>query len=250
VKIASKKFLPVFLFILGIAVLGVVFFFITRSTDETGSPDEVENIPEVVLEDRPIVSLIPNEDGHWLKLVIEKFKIPAASLDYELLYSLPDGRTQGVPGTIALKDETSIERNLLLGSESSGKFRYDEGVEEGTLTLRFRDEKGKLQARFQTRFHLQADTMELSSADGKAKFTLTKTPKKVFFITMETFGIPLATPGALTSGPWGVFSSSSASFTAEVDLGSAKVYRASGTKWLEVAKAADFDFGIFVGTSE
>jgi len=66
----------------------------------------------------------------------------AASMDYELIYSTSDGGQQGVPGTVKLTG-TDIDRPLLLGSESSGKYRYDAGVEQGTMTLKFRDASGK-----------------------------------------------------------------------------------------------------------
>ncbi|HLD91861.1 MAG TPA: hypothetical protein VI795_00530, partial [Patescibacteria group bacterium] len=159
--------------------------------------------------DRPFASLTPTTDGHYINLKIEKIKVPkAVSMDYELLYSLPDGRAQGVPGTADLKDQVTFERKLLLGSESSGKFRYDEGVEEGSLTIRFRDTKGKLLAKFSTKFHLQSDVAELSSIDESFVYKFDKKPKGIYFITMETFGMPSdSNVTSVTSGPYGVFSS-------------------------------------------
>lgn len=245
-----KKYLPLFLFLIGILVLGAVFFFIARSTKETQAPlDESEKVAEVPLIDRPVATLTPSADGHWLKLKIEKIKISAITLDYELLYTLPDGRTQGVPGSTDIKGESSFERDLLLGSESSGKFRYDEGVEEGTLTLKFRNDMGKLVAKFVTKWHLQSNTKEITSVDGKFKATLKKTPTKTFFVTMETFGVPGEPPVAPTVGPWGVLSSAKASLSATIQMGTPKVYRWSGTKWVEVKDGAS-DLGIFIGTSE
>lgn len=243
-----KKYLPLILFAVGLLVLGAVFYFIARSTKETSAPEEEEALMEVVLADRPVASLTPSDDGHWLTLKIEKIKIDAVSLDYELLYSLPDGRTQGVPGSINLKSAGDIERKLLLGSESSGKFRYDEGVEEGTLTIKFRNDNGKLVAKFSTKFHLQSNTKEISSVDGKIKVTLSKTPVKTFFVTMETFGVYADPPASLRVGPWGVFSSGTAKISGKVDLGSTKVLRASGTKWEELTSGVTTDLGIFIGT--
>lgn len=243
-----KKYLPLILFIIGVLVLGAVFYFIARSTKQSPSPeDESETVPEVALLERPVASLTPSADGHWLKMRIEKIKIQAKTLDYELLYTLPDGRTQGVPGSVELSG-VDIERDLLLGSESSGKFRYDEGVNEGTLTLKFRNEMGKLVAKFTTKFHLQANTSELSSSDGKIKVTLLKTPTKTFFVTMETFGIYTDPPAALKSGPWGVFSSSKIKLPATIELDSTTGYRASGTKWEELTSWHSSDLGIFIGT--
>ena len=165
-----KRFLPIFLVLLGILVLAGVYFFVIKGKKETDVVQEEETARiEVPLGERPVASLTPSSDGHWLKMVIEKIAIDAATLDYELLYKLPDGRTQGVPGTIKLEGQDSIERDLLLGSESSGKFRYDEGVENGTLTLRFRNQKGKLIVKFATEFHLQSETSSLKKRLGKLR---------------------------------------------------------------------------------
>src|SRR3990172_269662 len=203
-----KKFLPIFILLLGVGVL-IGAFFLIRGRGEKEEGDE-EEVIEVAFDKRPVTTLPPSSDGHWLKLRIEKLGDLGESLDYELLYQLPDGRTQGVPGSITLGTEATIERDLLLGSESSGKFRYDEGVTGGTLTLRFRNSKGKLTAKFLTEFSLISDTKSLSSSDGKFKYELTKSSKD-FFIVMGTFGAPLGYSGQPSSGPYGVFSSSESS---------------------------------------
>ena len=201
-----KKYLPLILFVLGVFVLVLVFIFVKKGKEPATS--ETDIVAEVALSDRPFASLTPSLDGHYLNLKIEKITLPkVASLDYELLYTLPDGRTQGVPGTVDLKGTTEIERKLLLGSESSGKFRYDEGVEEGSLTVRLRDSKGKLMAKFSTKFHFQSTDLELTSIDGNFTYTLEDKPKGMFFVTMETFGFNKAGSQTVTSGPYGIFAS-------------------------------------------
>ena len=45
---------------------------------------------DVALPERPVVSLTPTIDGHYLNLKIEKIVIDAKSLDYELLYKTKD----------------------------------------------------------------------------------------------------------------------------------------------------------------
>jgi hypothetical protein len=244
-----KKFLPIFLFLIGALVLVGVYFFVFRSkkgasevnTDET-------SLTEVPLEKRPVVSLTPTSDGHYLDLKVDKIEIEAASLDYELLYSVPEGATQGVPGTIPLDGQTQIERKLLLGSESSGKFRYDKGVEGGSLTLRFRDAQGKLVAKFATDFRLLSDTDSLESSDGKFSVSLNKTAKD-FFVIMETFGVPQIPPGNITSGPYGVFASSELVGSGSVSLDGTPL-RWTGKDWTSQVGGDAFGLGIFVGTSD
>ncbi len=203
----TKKFLPLVLLGVGILILILVFVFI-KNKKNTAVVDESDVVVEVAFADRPFASLTPTSDGHYINLKIDKIKLPkAVSLDYELLYTLPDGRTQGVPGTVDLKGETSFERKLLLGSESSGKFRYDEGVTDGSLTVRLRDTKGKLLAKFSTKWHLQSADLELTSIDQNFTYILDKKPKGMYFITMETFGLVDSSVTEVASGPYGIFTS-------------------------------------------
>ena len=242
-----KKFLPLILFIFGLIVLGLVYFFVIKSPKKTNVvEDDATSLIEVSLNERPIVSLTPTSDGHWLNLKIEKIEIPGAySLDYELLYNLPDGRTQGVPGSITLNGQTLIERELLLGSESSGKYRYDEGVEEGTITVRFRNEKGKLISRFTTKFVLLSGTKELESVDQAFKATLSKNAKG-YFIVMETFGVPKESLGDVKSGPYGLFYSETTILSGEAQIGSYNTYLYKDGNWIKDS----FNPGIFIGLEE
>ena len=248
-----KKLLPLILLALGLAsILGGYFFL--RSQKQNQGNEEKSALREIKLEDRPVASLTPSEDGHWLKLKIAKIKIKeAASLDYELLYKLPDGRTQGVPGTIKLNGQDLIERDLLLGSESSGKFRYDEGVKQGTLTLRFRDKAGKLIAKFSTEFSLLSETKELMTPDGSFRVSLVKKPKSGYFVLMETFGVYESLPQEIAAGPYGLFSSVPLSgLSAKTQIKGAEVYlHLEGSQWqkLEGEQKLKTKTGIFIGTA-
>ncbi|OGM76306.1 hypothetical protein A2210_02045 [Candidatus Woesebacteria bacterium RIFOXYA1_FULL_40_18] len=256
-----KKFLPLILLVVGLGVLTAVYFFVIKPSGEAAVEEEIA--PEVALENRPVASLSPSSDGHWLELNITKIKISAVSLDYELLYNLPDGRKQGVPGSVKLANQTSVERDLLLGSESSGKYRYDEGVETGTLTLRFRNGQGKLAAKFVTDFHLQSNTSVLTSADGKFSYTLDKNSGKEFLVVMQTFGYPNDAPGTISSGPYGVFkatakvstakgalSSTTKVFPGQVSMSGTSIYKATSSAWDKLTGRKADDVGIFIGTSE
>lgn len=198
-----KKFWPVVMLVIGLLVLGGVYFFVIRGGNELPVEEE-EVVAEIPLDMRPVVSLTPTSDGHYLNLLIKGIKLEAYTLDYELLYQTGEGATQGVPGSIKLDGKDSFESELLLGSESSGKFRYDAGVSEGTLTLRFRNEKGKLLGKLSTGFHLMTGTSELASLDNDFSYTLDGDEDE-YYVVMETFG-----PYALA---YGVFGSVSVSGT-------------------------------------
>ncbi len=242
-----KKYLPLILFVVGLGALTAAFFIFRGK--KTSVETEETALEEVVLERRPIASLTPSEDGHWLNLKIEKIVLDATSFDYELLYKLPDGRTQGVPGTVKLDGQKTIERELLLGSESSGKFSYDEGVESGTLTLRFRNEKGKLIAKFSTQFHLQSDTSKLTSIDGNFTATLSKTLKD-YFVVMGTFGLPGDPPGEVVSGPYGIFTSEFIALAGSLKISQGSIYRWTGTAWTDEVEGDVFGLGIYIGVLE
>ena len=209
-----KKYLPIGLLAAGVLVVGLVIVAasVKKSTPNPTIDEEETEVREVPVEKRPYTSLVPSADGHWLKLSVDGINVDeAASLDYELLYKVKDGRTQGVPGTVQLKEDKNFNRDILLGSESSGKFRYDEGVSNGSLTLRFRNSGGKLLGKLSTDFHLQSGSKELSSVDGNFKYTLDKVQKGVFFVVMRTFGKMDNSSAKFTSGDYAIFSSSDAS---------------------------------------
>ncbi len=240
-----KRFLPLIIFLIGLVVLMGAYLFLKKGEKEETIGEE-SSLIDVPLAERPIVSLTPSPDGHSLKLGIKNIKIKASTLDYELLYLLPDGRVQGVPGTINLEGNTSFERDLLLGSESSGKFRYDEGVETGTISIRFRNDKGKLVAKFSTKFHLQSGTKNLTLIDGRFSLDLDKIPTKIFFVTMQTFGLPSMPPISVKSGPYGIFASDQGPYGGKVFIDGGKVFVYQGEGWKEIYGSQASDVGIFV----
>lgn len=244
-----KKFLPIIIIVVIVLVGGVYLFKRNSSTTPTPTADVVdETAPELPLDQKPFVSLTPRSDGHWLKLTIQGVnKVPGAvSVDYMLSYDVPDKPSQGVPGTVKLTGITTIDRDLLLGSESSGKFRYDEGVEHGQLSLRFRDQNKKLLGKLTTDFHMQSATDTLSSTDGVVTYKLAKAPKKGFFVTANTFGLIEGVKGDIAKGPYGVFSSETTKFPGVVTLDGGTISRYGENKWSTIKNGQSSDLGVFV----
>lgn len=184
-----KKKLPFILLGAGVLVLLLVFVFTRITGSNSTASNDPEGGREVAFKDRPVVALIPTADGHYLKLKVDKFSnLKATTMDYELLYDTADEITQGVPGTVELEGKDTYENDLLLGSESSGKFRYDEGVEKGSITLRFRDQNGKLLSKFESDFRLLSNTNTLESADGKFVYKTDSEKPNGFFVVMDLIG--------------------------------------------------------------
>jgi hypothetical protein len=211
-----KKFLPLILIGSGLLIIiGVIFFLSKNSKKVTTVNEENLAIPELPASQRPVISLIPtnnpkdakSDNGKMLDLKVQNINIPgAASMDYELVYTTGMGIQQGVPGTVKL-DGTDIDRPLLLGSESSGKFRYDTGIETGTITFKFRNGSGKLIGKLQGDWHLQTGVTELTSVDGSFKYTLDKEAKGVYFLTMQTFAEPNINSVVISANGYTIFAS-------------------------------------------
>jgi len=218
-----KKYLPLILIGVGVLVVVGVIFAIIRSSRSKVKQTAEEIVLELPQSQWPVVTLTPTKnpdvsgsDGHWLDFKVQKIKVSgAASMDYLLVYNTSDGGQQGVPGAVKL-DGKDIERKLLMGSESSGKFRYDAGVERGTMTVTFRDKNGKSLGKISTDFHLQSGVTELTSVDGKFKYTLDKEAKGVFFIIMPTFVEPKSSMSVVWQNGYGVFASDGKPHSGEV----------------------------------
>lgn len=239
-----KSKLPIIILILGVVLVGAIFMLRGRGGN---TMNEEEDAPELPVSQRPYTQLVPTEDGHYLTLIVSNINVPgAASMDYELYYDTAEGITQGVPGKVTLSSQESVERELLLGSESSGKFRYDEGVDDGTLTLRFRDEDGKMIGKVAGQWAFMNDTDTLASLDGKFTYKLDES-SDAYFVVMPTFGLPSPAPADVEIGPYGVFSSTSDELSGTVTL-PGNVYSWDGSSWNMVSGSSD-NIGVFISTN-
>ena len=70
-----RKFLPLIIVAVGILVLVGGFLFIRSRRTSQETEEDSGSLIDVPLEKRPVASLTPSDDGHWLKLVIEKIII-------------------------------------------------------------------------------------------------------------------------------------------------------------------------------
>lgn len=209
-----KKNLVILLAGVGLVAVIIATLVILKNKNKAPLEEEEETVAELPQGQWPAISLTPTEDpkvpnslGHFLNFRVQKINVPgASSMDYLLVYNTQDGGQQGVPGSVKLTGG-DVQRMLLLGSESSGKFRFDAGVSTGTMTITFRDSKGKSLGRLATQFHLQTDTSELTSYDGSFKYILDKPAKGVFFVTMQTYLEPQAVPMVIWQNGIGIFAS-------------------------------------------
>lgn len=218
-------------------LVGGVLILRSRKAKEPSVTKKPEGVLiETSLEERPYINLTPSSDGHWLTIEVSRIK-ETESLEYELLYNTASGATQGSINTVSLNGKSSYSKKILLGSESSGHYKYDEGVTQGTLTVRLRGGRGT--RKFVSEFHLQQSDEELISIDGNfsLKGILTKGS---FYITMSTTGLAGEFQGKVIVGPYEIFSSGSktvkngvVSLKLPEGTAEAKIYSWSGTSWKE-----------------
>ena len=203
-----KKNLTIVLIVIAVLLIaiGAILMMRGKKTTETfnNNQQNQQTTLETPLEDRPYVSLTPRADGKEFTLDITRIK-NTQTIEYELVYD-SQGLSRGVIGSVDLKGEDKVQRKLLLGSCSKNVCKYDEGVEQGTLTLRFRGSDGT--RKFTVDFHLQQGGKELTSLDDKFKLA-GKFSTSTFYLIMSTIGLPEKIDSKIVGGPYGIFTAGS-----------------------------------------
>ncbi len=98
---------------------------------ETTSPNVYELDPSVTVE------LTPRADKKAVNLSITNIPQDTSQIEYELSYLTGNELPKGAVGTIRVDSQSTIEREILLGTCSKNTCTYDEGVKSVTLVLRF-----------------------------------------------------------------------------------------------------------------
>lgn len=176
--LAQKKI--VILALVVVIFLGIGGFSISKLTAKpAGSVEEVDLSFDA---EGPYALLYPRRDGNALVLNLKRTST-YDSITYELAYtSNPDETTvtgnkisedgdsqkttgsidRGVMGTIDTKEKKGeYEQEILFGTCSKNVCKYDQGVENGTLTLHIK--KGNSAYRMITQWHLQKPDVALGN---------------------------------------------------------------------------------------
>lgn len=173
-------------------------------SEPTISPTPTKPLEEAIQE-RPYVSLLPSADGHWVTLEVRKIKMGTISLEYELIYfaEVEGSRiergvsTGGKP--IELSSSNEFSKKILFGSAScttgTCKYKYDENVNEGTLSLKLNGKFGT--ERYETVFRIQKgkEAREgLTTGDGLFTFTSQSLPVNNLYLCFSSLGLPSLLP--------------------------------------------------------
>ncbi len=182
---SGSKNLTLVLAAIAILVIGAGAWVYQRiAAGRTAAPDQVQEVDLPFDPDGPYALLFPRRDGNALVLDLNR----TASYDkisYELAYvSLPEtvvasgedevasgsatGIDRGVLGNISTSEKKGeYKQEILFGTCSKNICKYDQGVENGTLTLHIK--KGGQAYRMVTQWHLQKPSVALgvlTSGDG------------------------------------------------------------------------------------
>lgn len=199
-------------------ILGAGIFFLTKqkpANDEpvailpTQQPEEgkvLEFSPE-----NPLVVLYPRSDGRAVFLEVTKLT-GINTVSYEMIYQTKTQQegTLGTPITIK-PSETSIRRELLFGTCSKNVCRYHEGVESGSISIKF-GKTGKPSDEWRADFKLEttAAGKKLTSMDENFILEMSGAPKSLYVITAPVSSLPAPIEGKTVAGqPYGVFPASS-----------------------------------------
>jgi len=218
-----------------------------KKNEEGQLPQQATPVPTKPLEqsigERPYVNLVPTADGHWINLEVTGIQQGTKSIDYELVYfagDLVNKVERGVAGSVDLKGEKSISRKILFGSESCTvkcKYRYDENVSEGSLTLKVHKENST--DKYESAYRLQKGSEGkegLTTGDGNFKFVANNLSSNAYFLTISTLGVPSLLPGVIAANPYGIFPAvnSKGMVSFKTTEQTAKIYFWNNNKWEEL----------------
>lgn len=207
----------ILIIIMVVILVGGGIFFLSRS-NEKPQPEESQIIPTPeeegkVLEfsmNNPLVLMYPRSDGRAVSVEISKLE-GISTVSYEMIYQTKTQQegTLGTPITIK-PGETSIKRELLFGTCSKNVCRYHEGVENGSISIRF-SKTGKPSDEWRADFKLEttAAGKKLASMDDNFYLEMSGAPKSLYVITAPVSSLPSLIEGKTVIGqPYGVFPAS------------------------------------------
>jgi len=203
--------------------------------------------PSQTISEAPFVQLIPSADGHWVDLEVKNIKSGTKSVDYELIYFAGEEGNKierGVAGTVDLKGENNLVRKILFGSESCTtgkcKYKFDENISEGMLTLKLKGDFGI--EKYESSFRLQKGLEGkegINAGDGIFNFVSDNLSKNAYYLTISTFGLPAKIEGNASVSPYGIFPSVAAKGTVSFKTAnqSNKILFWDNGKWQELTSS-------------
>ncbi len=212
-----KKILPVLVLVLFLGVAAFAGFkFLNKKDVETPGPStkapKLEMVNQLALEERPFVMIKPESEtrpqdlGSWITVEVDNIK-DYEKVKYDVEYQAGN-LIQGFSHQIDFsKEEPPFSKEGFFGSESKGKYKYDEGVASGNILLRFYKNEQDYEA-LKTFFNLQnAGEKEgvFTSNDVKATLETQDLDDSWFVVIASTLGLPQMPEEEVISEPYGFY---------------------------------------------
>lgn len=250
-----KKILLAFLIIvlvIGLSGLGIKFLRkpgINQETNKTTPKPKVENVNQLSLEKRPYIIVEPKSEtrptdyGHWVTITIDKAS-NYKSVEYDVEYqagNLIQGFTHRVDFS---KEKLPVAKEGFFGSESKGKYKYDENVKSGSILFKFFKDATNYDA-LKNYFNLQNMAEQkgfFTSNDSKANLQIGANDLNAndYVVVASTLGLPASITGKALAEPYGFYTTravklknATLSIKSKEDLTKAKILGWDGKQWQE-----------------
>lgn len=201
----SKKSLYIYAAVAFVLITTAIFFlFIFQRKPKEPSTEEgvneVKELTEIPLANRPYITLTPTTDGAEIIMSIENMNF-FESIEYELTYQADNPEVSGTKiqrgstGTDVNTKDPKYKKSLLLGTASRGVRSPDRGVADGVLTMHMF--KGDIEYQSETNWDMfQAGTKAstIESRGGKFKMELPALGKDYWLIIADTLGVAPSPP--------------------------------------------------------
>jgi hypothetical protein len=135
----SKKAVLIVILIL-ICVILATFIYRMKNNQVVKKSTEKSTEPNLIIpttDASTVVTLTPVDSGKEVQLKIMGIPTDTKMIKYELSYSTKQQGFQGVIGTISPGNKKEFEKNITLGTCSSGRCVYHEVVGSVKTTLKF-----------------------------------------------------------------------------------------------------------------
>lgn len=134
--------------LVGIVLVGIAGFVILRPRNTPPTSGSTQESGEAVItlapDQQPRIKISFTADAHYA--TVEANNLYADQIEYNLIYdaTIKGNRIQtGVNALAKLEGKRDYAARQLLGSESSGKFTYHEGISGAVLELTLRDAQNR-----------------------------------------------------------------------------------------------------------
>ena len=204
---------------ISLVVISIVIYFLfifqksPKEIKTAKTNDEVTQIAELDVAQRPYVTLTPTSDGAEIVISIENMG-SFDRMEYELTYLADNPQVagqkieRGATGTDVNTKDEKYKKSVLLGTASKGVRSPDTGIESGKLTLHmFKGEKEYLS---ESEWNVaKIGLAPIKDSKGNFKLEVPALGKEYWAILADTVGIPKndqIKSDDVVLPVWGVFS--------------------------------------------